>query len=375
MGAIYSFFMLFPIKPNKILFLNHHGTGYGDSAKYIHKALIAKRDDLDCVWLISSSESISPIDGLRYAKRNSLVSMYEAATAGIWIFNTRSQLWMRKRKRQFYLQTWHGGLTVKSTEADLGDKVFSGYIKTAKADSKKADLFISNSKYQTGKFRTAFWYEGEILECGTPRHDIFFKESDSKKRGLFWDGLGLKQGTKLVIYAPTFRKSHTTENMNIDIHSVLLSLERSFGGEWVFLLRLHPIDAYFDVGFKEQRARFIDVTKLPDIYEVLPYIDVLITDYSSIMFDYMMTQKPVFIFAPDISEYMNERDFTMPLNSLPFSVSETTDALEKNIIGFDNAIYLQGVKDFWQANPIYETGHATEIITNRIMEEIDKRRR
>jgi CDP-glycerol glycerophosphotransferase len=372
------FFTLFPVKPNKILFLNRHGSGYGDSLKYIHKALIAKRGDLDCVWLISSPESIIPIDGLRYVKFYSLMYMYEAATSGIWISNARSPFWMKKRARQFYLQTWHGGFTVKSTEADQSGKfgkIFSYYIKTGKADSKKTDLFISNSKYRTGKLRTAFWYDGEILECGIPRNDIFFKETDGEKRGLFLDSLGLKRGTKLVIYAPTFRKNHTTENMNIDIHSVLLSLARSFGGEWAFLLRLHPFDAKLDVSFKEQDARFINISKLPDVYEILPYMDVLITDYSSIMFDYVMTQKPVFIFAPDISEYMNERDFTVPLASLPFSVSETMSELEKNIVGFDNAIYLQGVKNFWQANPLYDTGHATEIITNRIIAEMDKRRR
>jgi CDP-glycerol glycerophosphotransferase len=372
MSVIYSGFMLFPVKHNKICFLCHHGGGYGDSVKYIHQALTIKRKNLDCVWFVTNIRQTASIPSLRYVKLNTLKMMYEAATAEMWIFNTRSELWMRKRKGQFYIQTWHGGLGIKSTEADLGNKIFPGYLRAAKADSKKADLFISNSKYGTNKYRKAFWYNGEILECGFPRNDIFYSQQTTEKRLRLLSSLGIKEDIKLAIYAPTFRKSHTTEQMNLDISNLLRSLTERFGGAWHLLIRLHPLDINLGLSLNQKNQDCTDIGAISDVYDILPFCDTLISDYSSIMFDYMMTGKPVFIYAPDILEYMRERDFTFPLDSLPFPVAESNTELQNSILRYDAPKYKNNVSTFLETQPIYDTGRATEIITERIIYELKR---
>jgi CDP-glycerol glycerophosphotransferase len=363
---IYASFFCFPIKSRKICFQNHHGSGFGDSLKYIHQELAKQINDLDSVWFISNGVIREKAPNLRYAKIGSIRAMYEAATSQMWIFNTRSDLWMKKRKGQFYIQTWHGGLGIKSCEADLGNKIFPGYLKTAKSDSKKADLFISNSKFITEKYRSAFWYTGEILECGSPRNDIFFREVSLDERQTFLNRLNLSNDIHLVIYAPTFRKNHTTTSMDININILLQALSKRFGGQWHLLIRLHPLDAVMGLSLSQQTDNCTDISSLHDVYEILPYCEALISDYSSIMFDFIHTKRPMFMYAPDIPEYLNERDFNFAMELLPFTVAENNAELEKNILYMNGDEYLDRINSFLKLYPLYDAGNATKTIVSHI---------
>lgn len=167
---IYS---LCPIKKNKIVITSYYGADYGDNGKYIVEELRRLGEDVDVVWqlkpnLMQNNHLPENVRAVGYRTRQ---SVYELQTAGVWIDNAR-KTYGRKRKGQLYIQTWHGGPGVKRIEKDVADELGEKYVKTAKRDSKMCDVILSNSDFMTNLYKNVFWYDGEILECGTPRNDI-----------------------------------------------------------------------------------------------------------------------------------------------------------------------------------------------------------
>lgn len=365
-GKYSYYFWLFPINKNKIVICNYYGNGFGDNGKYIVNELINQKNNYDIVWLIRKeliNNSEFP-EKVRVVKNNSFKALFELATAKIWIDNCRKSFYPPKRKSQYYIQTWHGGIALKQVEKDVEKNLSKLYVEMAKKDSKMADLFISNSKFCTKMYRSAFWYKGEILEVGSPRCDILFKNPQAihdKVRNYF----NISPDSRILIYAPTFRVDSNTEVYNIDYERLLQVLEKKFGGKWVILVRLHPNISFKD-SFLKNISSVINATKYSDIYELLVASDILITDYSSTMFEFSFTGKPVFLYAADIEEYRKDRNFYFDIYSLPYPIAENNDELCNNIKMFDNITYLEKLKQLFSDIGLIENGNASQQVANII---------
>ena len=140
-----------------------------------------------------------------------------------------------------------------------------------------------------------------------------------------------------MLYAPTFRNSHTLDLYDVDFARLKASLEKRFGGEWVIVLRMHYYLA--DKAMAVGAPWLLNATDYPDMQELLLASDVLLTDYSSCMWDFSLMKKPCFLYARDINEYRGERDFYTPIESWPFPLAADNDGLEKVIAEFDEAKY------------------------------------
>lgn len=114
---IYYIFRVFPIKKNKVVVSCYDGKGYGDHGKYICNELLTRDADLEIVWPSGNPEDVFPA-GVRPVKFRSIRAVYEQVTAKIWIDNKRKKDFVRKRKGQYYIQVWHGGLGIKKVEMD-----------------------------------------------------------------------------------------------------------------------------------------------------------------------------------------------------------------------------------------------------------------
>ena len=165
-------FNLFPIDTKKVVVSNFWGKGYNDNPKYVIEKLHKMYPEIKIVWLLKDMKTEMP-QYIKKVKYKSIKSIYEYSTAIIWIDNSRKQYFPPKRKKQKYIQLWHGGISMKKIEAAAADKLDNSYIKMAKKDSKAIDYAISNSSYRTNIFKNDFWYDGKILEYGSPRNDIF----------------------------------------------------------------------------------------------------------------------------------------------------------------------------------------------------------
>jgi len=364
-GTLSKAFRIFPIKKNKIVINNHHGQGYGDNAKYIVEELLNSNVDYDIVWLLKNKnkkEAGLP-KRVRVVRLGSIKNIYEMTTARLWIENNRMHQYLFKRKGQFYLQTWHGGLGLKKIEGDAPHGMKKRNVKFSKRDSKMTDLYISNSKHLTNIYKRAFWYDGEVLEAGYPKNDILFRDKQVfryKVRKYF----SLLDKHKILLYAPTFRENGKLSAYDIDFNALQSALNKQ-DNTWKVIIRLHPSvdDSNFQAVFGEG---VINGTHFPDMQELVLGVDTLVTDYSSCMFDSAIAKIPTFIYASDISNYIDERGFYFSLDELPFDVAVDTKNLIKNIIHFIPNEYSIRLEQFYKKVRLYDKGDASKIVAKRI---------
>lgn len=373
--SLYYMFRVFPIKKNKIFVNNFFGRGYGDSPKYIIDYLLNKYPGFDVVWSVKDvyvfPQGIRPVKtcGLSGVVR----TIYEQTTAKIWIDNNHKYPFERKRQGQYYIQTWHGDIPMKKIELDVVKTITPKYIDFLKHDSKMADLFVCGNEWMRNKYKEAFGYYGEVAVCGLPRRDILYNKGEKLKKEIK-KRIGIDGNSKILLFVPTFRrddifKHHLGAYANgLDWGSTLKALEQRFGSRWIGMMRLHPNVAKNNSELKLP-DNVIDVTLYPDISELLLVSDCCISDYSSALFDYAVTAKPGFIFAPDKAEYEDERGYYFSKNDYPFPVATTTDELLANIKDFDDEEYLRRHHHFYvDIVKMCLEGRGSEYIAKKIVE-------
>lgn len=362
---------IFPINPKKVVINNYSGKGYGDNGRAIAESLLRMDPTLDIVWCVTDAHRNSIPAPIRPVKYASLRYLWELATAAAWVDNCRKTAGMAKRKRQFYVQTWHGSMGLKRVEKDVCDHLDGAYVASAKNDSKMADVILSGCQFFTGLCRRAFWFDGEILECGSPRLDTLF-HTDVEQQRITKDTLGIPGNKKVVLYAPTFRVDGQLDCYGVDFQAVLAALEKKTGDEWVFAVRLHP-NVADKANFITYSNKIINATNYPDLYELIPIADLVISDYSSLMFEAGLIHKPVMIFANDIAQYVADRNFYFDITKLPFPLAESNEALLSQIADFDESAYQEALAGFASQVGYCENGTAADTVAERILKEINAR--
>ncbi|MBQ2142067.1 MAG: CDP-glycerol glycerophosphotransferase family protein, partial [Alistipes sp.] len=248
--------------------------------------------------------------------------------------------------------------------ADAADKLSFSYLQRAKADSKVCDLMISGCRMQTTLQQEKFWYDGEILERGIPRNDIFFDTSrHDELRSHVAAYYGIDPDSRIILYAPTFRVDFSTKPYAIDWTRVIPAISRMYGGQKVtVLVRMHPnLIGKVDISHLIAYEYVCDATHYHDMQELLSIADMLITDYSSSMFDFAMQGRPCLLYATDAKAY--DRGFYFNLNELPFPLAENKEQLLSAIDSFDSEAYAARLNTFFTERVgLKEDGHAAEAL-------------
>ncbi len=354
-----------PINHKKIVIVNYYGKGYSDNAKAIVDELLKTQPDYEIVWLVNDLEDKSfnnlPI---RLVKYKTKAAIFEMATAKLWIDNSRKLHYIHKRSEQLYLQTWHGGLALKKIEKDAQQALSKSYIDYAIKDSSFTDIMLSNSLFNTELYRNSFWYKNAILECGSPRSDSLFIDKNQITNKILTTYPTLKDKL-VVLYAPTFRVDGDLSIYQLDFEDIALAYERKYQQEVVILLRLHPNIAKYASELKLSSS-VIDASNYSDMQELLVYSDILITDYSSSMFDMMLINKPVYLYTNDLAAYQQERGFYFDLSKLPFLQATNHRELLSQIISFEQNNYLAKLEEFKASIQPYDDGHASSRVVEWI---------
>lgn len=358
---------IFPIQENKILFSAFSARYYSDNPKYIAEYIIKNNLDYKCVFVLKNKSTEGIPEKIKVVKYNSLSFLYELVTAKFWIDNTRKQSFVVKRKNQIYIQTWHGSILLKKIEQAAEKVLDKEYVDTAKKDSKNIDYLLVSSKWGKETFEKCFWYNGKICITGSPRVDILVNDSEQVKQETL-KKLKLNKNKKILLYAPTFRRDSSNKAYTIDYKRMIQVLREVTGNDWIILTKLHPNIANLNL-IKDEDV--VNVSNYPDISELYLISDMLITDYSSTMFDFSITKKPVLLYCADIDEYIDERNFNLDLFKLPYAISQNNDELERNIRRFNYEEYLDRLKNFFEKLDIIEDGLATK----RVIEIIDKEKK
>ncbi len=276
------------------------------------------------------------------------------------------------KKNQYVVETWHGSLGIKRFDLDHYNTNMSWPL-AAIWTGKHTTHCISNSTFEEGVFKETFWPNTPALRLGHARNDIFFdnyKGMQKYLRDSFIKNNGLTGEEHFALYAPTFRDDHDFRVFDLDAAQVVEALEKRFGGKWKLLLRFHDNDKKTGSANRNKiiSPDVINVTSYPDMQELLAFTDVAITDYSSWIYDFVLTGKPGFIFAMDVEKYNDERGFYFKLEDTPFPVAKTSDELAANIESFDeDGTYEGKVEEFLAGKGCMDDGHASERIAEQFI--------
>lgn len=346
---------VFPVQEDKILFCSMKGRSCGGNPMCIAKELAGRGAGYKVVWIAGREAGKRLPPGMAHVGKGLLPQAYALATSGVWVDANTKPYGALKRKNQLYIQTWHASYGLKRygldfpDRSELVDRLIYSY------NGRIIDLFVSNSRKTSEIYRSAFGYGGRVLECGSPRNDIFFRDPApymEKVRCHFGT-----HGRKMALYAPTFRKGFRTGAFRLDYARLRGSLEKRFGGEWVVLARFHPSD--MGAGrLPDGDTQVLDATRYGDMQELLVACDVLVTDYSSSMFDFALTGKPCFLYAADLGEYEEEQGCYLDPESLPFPLAQDNGGLGRNILAFDEKRYRDGVGRLFAKTGLCENGGA-----------------
>ena len=354
------YLVLAPIKSNKVVFNSFKGQQYNDNPKYIADEIIQRKLKWDLVWIVNDLDVEVPKE-VRKVLINSNKMLREIASSRFFIDNTRASIRPPKRKKQIYIQTWHSNLAFKNVEKSVESKLPHSYVQAAKEDGKNCDAIISGCKLRSKDYIENFWLNEstEILEFGIPRNDPLFDDTSrklysSKVRSFF----GI-QNKKIVLYMPTFRDNSLEESYDIDYNRVLKAFKDKFHEDFVIIVKLHPIrySSSKNIIYSEH---CINGNVYPDTQELLVAADFLISDYSSVCFDFALLDRPVFLFVPDINEYRNIRGLNNIFEISPFIRSHSNDELESEILKFDLQKYLSLTSSFREIWDPFDDGNASK---------------
>lgn len=369
-----------PIEAKKVIFYTLGQ--YGGHGRQIAEKLMKQRKDLDIVWVVNDLKIELP-EGVRGVSQFDVKAyIHEMETAGIWIMEEAVPDYLVKREGQTYFQLKHwASITLKTFGITLGKFRHDNYkeeggISTWIYNGQIIDYLITGSEFDTQTCREGFAYNGEVLQFGSPRSDVLFREAENREK--VYREFGIDQQMHTLLYAPTFRHASwahynpVAANLGLNYSELKECLEQKFGGTWAIFLRLHPVVAA-KTKLEELPEYVIDAGSYSDSEELVAASDIMITDYSSIMFEPAFVGKPVFLFAPDCREYINgERPLLIDYDKLPFDIAESNEDLTNAIERFELDAYQKKLTQFLNSYGVKEDGRAAqrtaEFVNNLINE-------
>lgn len=373
-------YYIFPINNNSIFFMTNMGKSYSGNPKYIYEKMIADErfKEYNFIWCFKNVEKremeVLKSDTTKFVKKNNYFAFfYYLLTSRILIYNCGGFSYAPIRKKQFLIETWHGGGALKKIGLSLKNKSFSSKI-GIKLASNDIKLFVSSCKmFSEQCIKESMGYNGKILNSGMPRNDIFFLKNEEKIKSIK-EKLNLSLNDKIILYAPTFKGTeHNAKSLDekselLNVRMLKDEFKKKYGGTWKFFIRGHQYTKTVENIINDE-----DWSDYPDMQELLLITDVLITDYSSCMWDFAFTNRTCLLYTPDLDNYNhNERGFYTPIDIWPgiqFSSNKEISNIVKNLNQKD---YELKVKKYLNYTGSYENGTATSQVLDEIYEELRK---
>lgn len=373
--ALYSIFKFFLRVDNKrVTFASYRHTKIEGNLQYLYNALVQEGDAFQYNFLFKKFNS-SFLGKLNYIV-HMVNACYELAVSRYFIiddFYFPAYLF-KVRKGTEVVQLWHAAGAFKKFGYSTAGKKFgpdNNYLKHIKIHSNYSIVIVSSNNVISHYAEAFNTLPENIYPLGLPRTDFFFDESEKTRiKNNFLMSFPNYIGKKLILYAPTFRgRAHYQEDYQLpfDIENLCSRL----GGEYVFIIRLHPyISSSITVSEKLKDSILTDTEEF-SINDLMVISDMLVTDYSSVIFEYSLLEKPIVFFSYDLEEYISERDFYFEYNDF------VPGPIVKNIAALVKAIHSQWsnkekVKAFKFKFFDYLDGQSSKRIAKFLIENIKK---
>ena len=368
------FFIRMSLKENWVFCESFFGKNYSDSPKYIYQYLSENyKGKYKFIWVIDKKNTKIPYRHIK-VKRFSIPYMYYLARSKYYIFNSRQPVWTVKRKGNVFLQTWHG-TPLKRLVFDIEDisSATPKYKKQVYKQSRAWDYLIAPNKYSSDIFHRCFMFDKVMLETGYPRNDILHDANRQIIADKIRNRLGIPKNKKTILYAPTWRddeyyaKGQYKFTLQLDLHL----MKQQLGSEYVVLLRTHYFIAdSLDITGLEGFA--YNVSNYDDISELYLISDMLITDYSSVFFDYANLKRPMLFFMYDLEKYRDIlRGFYIDIEKeLPGPILFTTEEIISSINNIKQIQeeYKDKYKKFYDRFCAWEDGQASRKVVEQVFD-------
>ena len=290
-----------PVKRGSVVFESHGGQSFSDNPKYIYQALHDKGHKGRLVWSYADTTAGFPADAT-LVRRDSWGYLRALARAEYWVDNQGFPPSLPKRSGTTYLQTWHG-TALKTMGADNPQirAMLEDERKRLSKSVNRFDYFLVRSEYDVRTLIESFGMRAEPLRIGYPRNDSLLAADRDERGRELRERLGFPPDRKVVLYAPTYRCADTVFQPGFDLER----FAAEFGDTHTLLIRAHYLNTV-TVPVNARHA-VLDLSAHPDVTELILASDALITDYSSVIFDYALFDRPMLFFSPDTASYREER--------------------------------------------------------------------
>ena len=367
-------FYIFPIKENIFFFFCYSGEQYSCNPRRVSEYLQEHfSDEIEIIWAFKEPDHFKCLSdqGIKTVKYGSIMHIFYEARAKVCINNIGSYSWIPLRKKQLHVNTWHGGGCYKKIRISKGNKEDYFEKKALFYTNKETTHFISSSAwFSLNVLRKERMFTGKIIEVGMPRNDILFDNNGiKKKRNDIRRKYCIDGNSMIILYAPTWRRNSTL--VLPDFSLLCNSIEERFEKKSKIFIRAHHCTK--NIVMKDMVDTIIDVTDYPDMQDLLCACDVLITDYSSSIWDYSFTYKPCFLFTSDLDQYTEDRGFSRDIYSWGFPVCRNDRDLNEAILNFDQERFIKNMEYHHKDLGSFEKGNATEKFCEYIMGEIGLR--
>ena len=371
MRAMFRLLKRLPADQNRVVFESGVGRQYADSPRYVYEELVRRGSGLKKVWAYPNKIH-TPDSNTTSVERLSPSYYYHLGRAKYWVNNQNFPNYIVRRPDGVYLQTWHG-TPLKRMLHDL-ETIHGrdqGYADRVTEAAQQWSVLASPSPFATTVMRSAFRYDGPVIEQGYPRNDVFFRPDAAAVAAAVRRRLGIPADKTVILYAPTFRDDQRAgTKFSFILPFDLAHFHKAMGDDVVLLLRMHVLVRRGLKIPEEYTSTILDVSDYPEIQELYLASDALVTDYSSVFFDFATLRRPMVFFAYDLESYRdNLRGFYLDYTTdLPGPVVTSEEALYDALLSLDRVQkeYSGRYDAFLERFSPMDDGHASERVVDEV---------
>lgn len=374
-------YRLIPCDEKTVLFLSFHGRGYSDNPKAIYEYMRSQKEyqGYRFIWAIKHHKKKNlSIEGAKIIEYFSIPYFFYLARSKYWIVNCKLPAYVLKKPSQIYLQTWHG-TPLKRLAHDIqleeGTTFYRSKMsaeqmyQTYDVDVKKYNYMISPNRFSSEVFQSAFRINRErLIDTGYPRNDILVNTKEEEMISLK-KKYHLPLDKKVILYAPTWRdNSFTAKGYTFSLQVDFGKWREQLADEYVVIFKPHYL-IISDFDIKDYQGFVYEVDATSDIAELYLVSDVLVTDYSSVFFDYAILNRPIYFYMFDKKEYAQElRGFYFDINeTLPGPIVETEEDLLNGLVNKHFDQHKQ--KEFNQKFNVWHDGRSAQKVCQIVFEQ------
>lgn len=355
-----------------VLFISYNGKQYSDSPRAMHEELLRRGADLEYLWLVRDGQVNLPdtVQKVRFWS----TEWYEAlARCRYIVTNAHLPHWMERRPGQVIVQNWHGTMLKKIGLDIEAPKFDPQYHERLIQEARNWTMLVSSNRFSTPILKRAMGYDGEIVETGYPRNDYLYSPDLEQRAKDIKERIGLPADKRVVLYAPTWRDdlSHRRGQFKFDLRLDVEDARERLGDDHILLVRRHSnvVDSIPGAG----NGFVYDVSEYPDIADLYIIADVMVTDYSSVMFDYAHLKRPMLFFTYDLEHYRDKlRGFYFDFeNDAPGPLIRTSEELVSALCDIDkvSAAYAERYQRFHELFCDLDDGNAAARVVDRMLEQ------